>query len=142
MSVDGGTTFTPIAQLKSFEPSGSKQQHVDQTNLSTPANFTQPLAVKVTSGELSLEGVLIPTDSSQLSLGSVHTDMTVGTFLAVLSDGSQWMFQALVSEYVPFKVKVKSALTFSAKLTVLAGYFVMSGAFDQAAFDQNAFQVG
>lgn len=141
ISLDDGLTFVPIAQLKTFGPSGSKQQMLDQTSTATPGNFTQPLAVRVASGEFPIDGVLIPTDPSQVSLAAAHTGMLLATFLATLTNGTGYMFQAYVSEFVPFSVKVKNAITFSAKLTIVGGIFVLSGVFDVAAFDLNAFAV-
>ena len=142
MSPDGGNTFTRIAQLKSFEPQGSKTILVDSSSITDPDNFTRPLAVRIEAGEIALDGVLIPSNASQLSLGSAQAELELNTFLIVLTDGTQYIFQAYVTEYIPFKVKVKNAITFSAKLTVVgAGLFqpLLSGGFDPTAFDPNAF---
>lgn len=142
MSLDGGNTFTRIAQLKIIEPQGSKLTLVDSSTISDPDNYLRPLAVRVDAGEIAIEGVAIPSDSSQLSLATAQSQLQLNSFLVVLTDGTQYVFQAWVSEYQPFKVQVKNAITFSAKLTVVGGGLsqaLIFGGFDPAAFDPNAF---
>lgn len=113
-----GAGFVPIAQLKSFIPDGSKQVIVDQTNVSTPDNFSRPLAVRIDSGEIALDGVLDPANTGILQLGTAHASLALYYFMAVLTDGTQYTFQGLVSEYVPFKVSYSKAITFSGKIRV------------------------
>src|ERR1700733_7757009 len=82
-------TWTPVPQLQQFEPEGSKQAMVDQTNLSSPGNFTQPYAVQVDAGEFSFSGIYGgATATAQVLLGSYHASMTLLYWQAVLLDGS------------------------------------------------------
>lgn len=115
------TTFTKVAQLRKFAPAGSKQTMVDQTNILTPVPFTAPLAVRVDSGELDLDGILDPANGSQLALGQLHANLTLAWWKVILSDGTPWTFQALVSEFLPFQVDVGKAITFTAKLRISGG---------------------
>lgn len=117
MSADN-VNFTPIAQLKSFAPQGSKQTIVDQTNILTPDNFMRPLAVRVDSGDIDLEGVLDPANTGILQLGTAHASLNLYYFKAVLTDGTEYDFQGLVSDYVPFKVTYNKYIAFSAKIRV------------------------
>lgn len=121
MSADG-THFTSIAQMKTFIPQGSKQTVVDQTNVLTPDNFTRPLPVRVDSGEINIEGVLDPSNTSITQLGVAHASLAVYSFQAVLTDGTTYTFQGIVSEYVPFSVAYNKAMLFSAKIRVSGAF--------------------
>jgi hypothetical protein len=120
--------WTPVAQLKSFIPQGSRQTIVDRTNVMTPDNFTRPLPVRVDSGEIDLAGVLDPTNTGILQLGTAHATLAVYFFQAVLTDGTTYTFQAMVSEYVPFTVTYNKFLGFSAKLRVTGAITGPAGA--------------
>jgi len=133
------TTFTPIAQLQQFTPAGSKQTIIEQTNLSSPGNFTQYLAVQIDAGDIDIEGALNPEDLSYLTLGQLHGNLTLAYFQAMLVDGSIFSFTAFVSEFVPFKVKWNKAYTFSAKLRLTGGISSPLGTFDAATFDPLVF---
>lgn len=117
MSVDG-VKWKPVAQLKKFLPQGSKQTIVDQTNVLTPDNFSRPLAARVDSGDIELSGVLDPQNTDILQLGTAHASLAAYFFKVVLTDGTEYDFQALVSEYVPFGVEYNKYIGFSAKLRV------------------------
>jgi hypothetical protein len=121
-----GITYTAIAQLKSFKPAGSKQNMVDQTNLRTPDNFTRPLAAQVDSGEIEIAGVY-SADATQFNLGQLHGQMTLAYFKATLTDGSIWLAQAYVSEWVPWEVVYNKFIPFSGKLRIAGGITPPSG---------------
>ena len=110
--------FVPVAQLKSFVPQGSRQTVVDQTNVLTPDNFSRPLAVRVDSGDIDLAGVLDPANTQILQLGTAHAALALYFFKVVLPDGSEYDFQGLVIEYVPFSVTYNKFIGFSAKVRV------------------------
>ena len=115
-------TFTALAQLQRFKPSGSKQAMVDQTNILTPQPFTAPLAARVDSGEVDLAGVLDPSNGSQLALGQLHVNRTLAWWKVLLSDGvTTWTFQAYVEQYVPFDVAHDKFVPFTAKLRIVGG---------------------
>jgi hypothetical protein len=132
-------TFTVLAQLQQFEPSGSKQTIIEQTNLSSPGNFAQFLAVQIDAGEISFSGVLNPEDLSYLTLLQLHGNMTLVYWWASLIDGSSFYFQAFVSEIVAFVAKWNKAYTFSGKLRLTGGMTSPLGTFDAATFDPLVF---
>lgn len=133
--------FTPVPQIQQFEPSGSKQTMVDQTNLSTAGNFTTPQAVEVDAGEIDFSGILNPQDPVYLALGSFHGAMTRVYWRAQLTDGSVFSFQAYVSEFKPFSAKKDKLYTWSGKLRLVGGMESPASAFQPDAFDPAAFQV-
>ncbi len=134
------SNFTAIAQLKQFEPTGTKQATVDQTGPSSPGAYTQHKPVQLEAGEIDLEGVLNPQDFSYLALKQIQDSNLTAFFRAVLIDGSAYNFEASVSEFKPFSVKVLKANTWSAKLKITGGMQGPAGAFQQEAFDPGAFQ--
>jgi hypothetical protein len=131
--------FTPVAQLQQFEPTGSKQTLVDQTNLSTPGNFTVYQAVQADGGEIDFAGLLNPGDYTYLTLGQLHGNLVAAFWQARLVDGSVFSFQAFVSEFKPFTVKWNKLYTFSGKLRLTGGFQSPLGAFQPGAFDPLAF---
>jgi len=131
-------TFVAVAQLQQFEPSGSKQTIIDQTNLSTPGTFTQKLAVQVDAGQIDFAGVLNPQDASYLALGQLHDALTLAYWRAQLVDGTVLNFQAFVCEFKAFAAKWNKLYTFSGKLQ-LTGGLNQAGTFQADAFDPLAF---
>jgi hypothetical protein len=114
-------SFTPVAQLKSFIPTGSRQTLADQTNVLTPDNFTRPMAVRIDAGDIDLAGVLDPQNTQILQLGTAHASLALYFFKIVLTDGTEYDFQGLVIGYVPFSVTYDKAITFSSKIRVSGG---------------------
>lgn len=115
--------FLKIAQLRSVKPAGSKQIMLDQTNILTPGNGDAPLPARYASGEISLDGVVSPQDSSQLTLGQLHANLTQAWWQLLLADGiTLWTFQGSVSEYVPWSLDVNKAVVFSAKIRIIGGF--------------------
>lgn len=135
-------TYTPLAQLSRFEPTGSKQNFVDQTSLTSVGVFTQPMAVQVDSGDFELEGVCNPHDAMGLQLGTWHGSLTLVPWKVTLVDGSVFSFSAFVSELVPFKVLVNKCLRFSAKLRIAGGMQSPAGVFDPTIFNSVVFNAG
>lgn len=141
-SPTGQAPWTALDQIQEFEPSGggSKQIMVDQTNLQTSGNFTQPKAVQVDAGEIDVAGVYSGS-LAQLTLGQYHGTMVPLYFQALLVDGTAWSFLAFVSEFKAFSVKVNKAVLWTAKLRLVGGMESPLSAFQPNAFDPNAFQV-
>jgi hypothetical protein len=121
MSADN-VHFSPVAQLRSIAPQGSRQTTADQTNILTVDNFSRPIAVRVDSGDIALEGVLDPDSINILQLGTAHASLALYYFQLVLPDGTQYSFQGLVIEYVPFTIAVAKAIGFTAKIRVSGAY--------------------
>lgn len=120
--------WTLVAQLKTIAPQGSRQTTVDRTNVLTPDNFMRTMPVRIDSGDLHLVGVLDPSNTGILQLGTAHATLAVYYFQAVLPDGTTYTFQAMVAEYVPFNVAYNKAISFSAKLRVTGGMNGPAGA--------------
>lgn len=133
-----GVTWTAVPQLQQFEPDGSKQAMVDQTNLNSPGNFTQPYAVQVDAGEITFSGIYSGA-TAQVLLGSYHASMTLLYWQALLLDGSLYSFLAFVSEFKPFSVKWNKYNTWSGKLRIVGGMQTPLSAFQSGAFDPAAF---
>jgi len=133
------TTWIAVPQIQQFEPTGAKQTFVDQTNLSTPGNFTQPLPVQVDAGEVTLSGIYSGA-LAQLNLGLYNGTMAPLYWQAQLVDGSFYTFQAFVSEFKPFSAKWNKLYTWTAKLRLVGSMQSPIGAFDLNAFDPGAFQ--
>ena len=132
-------TWTAVPQIQQFEPDGSKQVMEDQTNLSSPGNFTQPFPVQVDSGEINLSGIYAPL-TGQLQLGTYHAAMTLLYWQAQLIDGSTFTFQAFVSQFKAFSVKINKVYTWTAKLRVVGGGIQSpASAFQAVAFDPLVF---
>jgi len=113
-----GGVMTAVAQLRRFKPAGSKATIVDQTNVSTPDNFDRPLAVRITSGEIDMDGVLDPANTQILQLGQAHAQLALVNCQVILTDGTQYSFSGYVSEYVPWEVEFNKFIAFSAKIRV------------------------
>jgi hypothetical protein len=111
--------FTQVAQIRKFQGPQSKQVIVDQTNILTAGNGDAPLAVRYSSGEAQMDGVVSPQDSSQLTLGQLHANLTLGYWQLIESDGvTMWSWQGYVSEFKPFDLDVMRAITFTAKIRI------------------------
>jgi hypothetical protein len=114
-----GVTYTSLAQIRKFQGPQSKQTIVDQTNILTPGNGDAPLAARFSSGEAQIDGVVIPQNSSQLTLGQLHANLTLAWWQLLLADGvTVWKWQGFVSEYLPFTLDTMKATLFSAKIRV------------------------
>ena len=109
-------TYTPLGQMQSFEHSGSKQTMVDQTNILSPSNATQALAVRVDHGEIDIAALLDPQNPTYLALQQFHIGNTLVYWKVRLIDGSSFTFTAFVSEFKAFGVKLYKLNVWSAKL--------------------------
>jgi hypothetical protein len=111
--------FTKVAQLRKFKGPNSKQTIVDQTNILTAGNGDAPLPARYSAGEAEMDGVVIPQDSSQLTLGQLHANLTIVYWQLLESDGvTLWSWQGSVSEFQPFDIDVMKAVAFTAKIRV------------------------
>lgn len=130
--------FIEVPQLQQFEPSGSKQVMVDQTNLLTEGPFTQPMPAQLASGEIDFSGIYSGA-LEQLELGLYHGAMTLLYWRVTLVDGSFYSFQAYISEFKAFSVKVGKLYTWSGKLTLVGGMESPISVFDPNVFDRTVF---
>jgi hypothetical protein len=91
----GTVTFTPVAQLQQFEPSGSKQTIVDQTNLSSPGYFTESAAVQISERSFACNGCFESTSA----YGDVLKSLALSMAGFVVPPGDCWRIYA--GAYVP-----------------------------------------
>lgn len=138
-----GAIFTAIPQIQQFEPTGggATAVFVDQTNLSSPGNSTEPLAVQVDGGEMDIAGVLNPQEPSYLALAQANAANTPLHWQAVLVDGSVFSFSAFVSQFKAFSAKWNKIYVWTAKLRLIGIMQSPSSDFDFSAFDPSAFQI-
>jgi hypothetical protein len=118
-------TYFAIPQLQSFDPSGSKQTMVEQKNLLSGDAFTHPLATEVDAGEIQLSGLLNPQNPMYAAIAGFHAALTLLYWRVQLVDGSRYNFQAYVSEFKPFGVKINKLNVWSAKLRVVGALNVV-----------------
>ena len=118
-------TFTPLGQVQSFDHSGSRQTIVDQTNILSPSNATQALAVRVDHGEIDIAALLDPQNVTYLALQQFHIGNTLVYWKVRLVDGSSFTFTAFVSEFKAFGVKLYKLDVWTAKLR-LSGPLVLA----------------
>ena len=131
-------SWTAVPQIQQFEPDGSKQVMEDQTNLSSPGNYTQPFPVQVDSGEITFSGIYSGA-LAQLQLGAYHASMTLLYWQAQLVDGSFYTFQAFVSQFKPFSAKFNKIYTWSGKLRLVGGIQTPLSTFQAGVFDPLVF---
>lgn len=122
-----GVVWNRVGQLQKIDPQGSKMLTADQTNVVTPDNFTRTIGLRIDSGEIDIAGVLDPGNASQAAMGSLHGNLTLAFFRVILTDGSPYSFQALVTEFVPFQIAQNKALAFKAKLKISGGITAPAG---------------
>ena len=114
-----GSPNIKIAQLQKFSFSGIKSQLDDITNLDSPSAFKEVMPVMLDPGEISMDGILDPANTSQSDLNTYLQSQTKENWEIDLSDGvTKITFSGYVTEYVPVVVDYAKALTFSAKITI------------------------
>ena len=116
-----GLTYNPVPQIKRFEPDSSKQAMADQTNLTSPGDFTQPYPTLIDAGYVDVMCVLNPQDPAYLLLGEAHGRKMLLGWRVILVDGCVFGFQAYVAEFKPFSVNVYKTLTYSMRLRIAGG---------------------
>ena len=108
-SGSSGETFTPVAQLKSWEFSGKKWSFADVTNGDSPAVgpgvLEESIPNKLSPGEMALAGVYLPGDAGYLALQAAHNSGALTDFKVQLpkigsqaTSGNLYAFQAYVQD--------------------------------------------
>jgi hypothetical protein len=87
-STDGGTTWTPIKQLKTITFSGSKQDFDDITNLDSPGAVREVVPTLIDPGTADFQGVFNGTDPGQLALSAAFTAQTPLEFKLQFAPGA------------------------------------------------------
>jgi len=115
-----GTTYTTIAEVKSFQQSGSKQDYDDITNMDSASSFREYLPTLNDSGEVGFELLMYPGNANQQQLRTDFNNQTLLYWKILLSNGTNGVsFQAYVQSPGDVDVKVdKAALRTGAKLKI------------------------
>lgn len=122
LNVGGNTspvTYSKIAQLKTIKFGGFTVDFDEITNLDSGL-YKEWMKTLVDAKELSADGVWKPSDSSQQGLiTNINTSgQSALEYWQVLTpDGTSFLFQAYVSDYVP-GIEYNKAITFSLKLKI------------------------
>lgn len=77
ISVDGGTTFIPVPQIKALTFSGSKSDLEDITNMNSIGAFREYAPTLLDSGQVSFNGVFDPVGTGQTALHGAFTAQTL-----------------------------------------------------------------
>lgn len=84
MSTSSSGTYTPIAQVKTFQFSGQKWSYADITNAGSPSvgeglqNEYQPTLTN--PGEIAIAGIVLPSDAGQQLLETAFASTTMYYF--------------------------------------------------------------
>jgi predicted secreted protein len=115
-----GVTYTTLAQVKSFQQSGSKQDYDDITTMDSPSSFREYLATLNDSGEMGFDLIFLPGSSIQQQLRTDFNNQTLLYWKVVLSNGTNGVsFTAYVQSPGDLDNKVDKAVVRSgAKLKI------------------------
>jgi len=141
LSSPDGATFTKVGQLQQVIPTGQKSSIVDQTNLSSPGKFRQVLASLVDGGDIVFTWIADPQNPTIAALGTYQRRLQLTWFKLILTDGTQTLFQAYVSEFTPLpRIDYAKVLTFTGKLTLSGPVQFGSAGFQFPGFQSPGFQ--
>jgi hypothetical protein len=74
-----GTTYTPVAQIKTISFSGGKLDTEDITNMDSPGDFREYAPTLLDAGQAAISGVFNPADPGQLMLAATFLGPTLVT---------------------------------------------------------------
>ena len=77
ISVDGGTTYVPVKQIKTISFSGGKSDLEDVTNMDSTGAYREFAPTLLDAGSAALSGVMQPSDPGQLVMASAFTSQTL-----------------------------------------------------------------
>lgn len=127
-------TYEPVAELKTLDFSGSKNDIEDVSNFDSASRFKEYIVTMADAGDCSISGNYIAGDTGQGLFRGAFTAGTVLSFQIVLplqsgqtSFGEKWVFNGIVQE-LDNAISYDKALTFSAKLKVTGPIVVTPGA--------------
>lgn len=126
---NGGTTgssYTNVAQLKSFDLDGLKVEFEDITNLDSPAPggavFKEWLKTLVDGGSVKIEGVLNPADPSTQALATNQAaapSAALNFWKIILSNGtSNILFEGYVEQF-GLKNEYNKAVPFTGSIKIV-----------------------
>lgn len=125
--------YTPVAELKTLDASGSKNDIEDVTNFDSAGRFREYIVTLGDSGDYSIAGNYITSDSGQNAFRGAFNAGTVQYYKVILPlqagqtvAGETWTFKGLVME-LDNTVAFDKALAFSAKLKITGPIVVALG---------------
>jgi len=80
MSTDGGTTWTPIKQLKSVTYPNSKADFDDITNIDSPGAYREWAPTMLDAGTVEFQGVWAETDPGQIAFAAAFDSQALVMF--------------------------------------------------------------
>lgn len=117
-------TYTPVAELKTLDFSGSKNDTEDVTNFDSTGRAKEFIVTLLDSGEISVSGNYIAGDTGQAAFRSAFASGAKISFKMVLPlqagqtvNGETWVFVGAVVE-LDNTVAYDKALQFSAKVKI------------------------
>lgn len=116
--------YTQVAELKTLNFSGSKNDSEDVTNFDSNGRAKEYIVTLLDSGEISIAGNYIAGDTGQAAFRAAFSSGAVLSFKMVLplqagqtSVGETWVFNGFVEE-LDNDVQYDKALTFSSKVKI------------------------
>ena len=132
VSVNGGTTYTPVHELQSISFGSSKLDLEDITNLDSVGNYREYAPTLLDAGEVSINGIFIPTDAGQLACFAAFDARAVLTCkIQWLPTGSQTTGATTV--FAAFQTERPSKDASVDKVAKFAAKFKVTGAFTETA---------
>jgi len=126
-------TYTQVAEIKTLDFSGSKNDLEDVTNLDSLNRFKQYVATLADAGDCSISGNYITSDTGQTAFKAAFNSAAVLSFKIVLplqagqtTQGEAWTFLGIVSE-LDNTVQYDKVLQFTSKVKVTGPITVTPG---------------
>jgi predicted secreted protein len=133
VAFSGPVIYTRVAELKSVDFSGSKNDLEDVTNFDSAGRFKQYIATLADAGDCSINGNYIASDVGQSAFRGAFSSAAVLSYEIVLPlqagqtvVGETWVFLGILSE-LDNHVQYDKVLGFSAKVKVTGPITVILG---------------
>jgi predicted secreted protein len=125
--------FVPVAELKTLNASGSKNDYEDATNFDSAGRFKEYVVTLADSGDYSIAGNYITSDAGQSLFRGAFNAGTVLYYKVQLPlqagqsvAGEVWIFKAIVEE-LDNTVEYSKLLAFSSKIKITGAIAVTPG---------------
>lgn len=133
ISMDGGTTYTPVKQLKTCSFTGAKSDFEDVTNMDSPGATREFAPTLLDSGEAQIQGVFLDTDPGQLAFNAAYAAQTLLTCKLQMAPragqtvGYLRTFSGYVSEGNNLDAQFDKSSTFSGTIKISGPITVTAG---------------
>jgi len=126
-------TYTPVAELKTLDFSGSKNDIEDVSNFDSGSRFKEYISTMADAGDVSISGNYIAGDTGQGAFRGAFNSGAVLSFQILLplqagqtTTGEKWVFYGIVQE-LDNAIQFDKAITFSAKVKITGPINVTPG---------------